>query len=525
MAINYDPSKHGGAAFGNADYEHLRSQGHSDSDINDYIGGLDNTQVSNKYKPQGGHTRTAAQEERYNASNSAPSPTPTTTPSPTPQQTAKSKAINYDPKSKGGEAFGNEDYSYLMSQGHGTDDIKNYIGGLDNTQVSNKYKNYGEHERSEGQQQRYDDRYIQTAAGFSAERGAYNNRSIESMNDYKAKNPTAGTSYMEGDNASFGEDGYLSYDSTKPQWQANDMLKDMGYGVGDMLWKPGALDNLNGRKLTGRIGNISENGIYSPELEYEAINSSHQSTGNPGYQGEVGLGADQFAYNRQYEQNNDVLPGQLEYAGSGYRSSGGSNPGSGTGGSNPGSGTGGSSNTGSSSTGSGVSYQNTSSGSGGTNINPNYLQSSGYGITPTSYSLNGPSGGTGQFPWSGQAPVSGGMPSQSGQPPQTGNGYEYQTPSSGQEAEGSFMDGFYQGFNSFDYNQQGTSNQNQSNNNNNSSSQFQGDAPQNVAQTASNTKFTPDMSNYGSEKFDYRAGTKPLGINFDFDPNRFYQGQ
>ena len=43
MAINYDPTSKGGEAFGNEDYDHLKSQGHSDSEINSFIGSLDTT--------------------------------------------------------------------------------------------------------------------------------------------------------------------------------------------------------------------------------------------------------------------------------------------------------------------------------------------------------------------------------------------------------------------------------------------------------------------------------------------------
>ena len=89
------------------------------------------------------------------------------------------------------------------------------------------------------------------------------------------------------------------------------MLKEAGYKAGDMLWKPGAKDNLNGRELTGRIARVTANGNYIPEYVHDAVNSSHQGTGNRGYGGKVGLGADQYAYNRQYEQDNDVEYGQV----------------------------------------------------------------------------------------------------------------------------------------------------------------------------------------------------------------------
>ena len=50
----YDPADRGGAAFGDQDYEYLKSQGHADQQINSYIAELDNSQVSNKYKTRGG---------------------------------------------------------------------------------------------------------------------------------------------------------------------------------------------------------------------------------------------------------------------------------------------------------------------------------------------------------------------------------------------------------------------------------------------------------------------------------------
>ena len=122
MAINHDITKHGGAAFGNDDYNHLKSQGHSDNAINKFIGSLDNSQVSNKYKPQGGHTRTQAQELR-----------------------------SYDVESQGGKNFGTKDYEYLRSQGHKDDAINGYIRGLDSSRVSNKYKSQGGHSQSPAQ--------------------------------------------------------------------------------------------------------------------------------------------------------------------------------------------------------------------------------------------------------------------------------------------------------------------------------------------------------------------------------------
>ena len=198
MAINYDPAALGGAAFGNQDWDHLKSQGHSDSEINSFIGGLDTTQVSNKYKDRGGHEENDDSWKHYDDSwtgfVAAPEPTKA-------QRDAKAKAdkyaadqakaakekadrdaaakvkhdadqayigglaagkkgpgggIDYDPAAHGGAAFGNLDYEHLKSQGHSDTEINSYLGTLDNSQVSNKYKPQGGHERTEDQQQRFD---------------------------------------------------------------------------------------------------------------------------------------------------------------------------------------------------------------------------------------------------------------------------------------------------------------------------------------------------------------------------------
>ena len=149
-----------------------------------------------------------------------------------------------------------------------------------------------------------------TAAGYEMEKGAYRSGAQGIYDKYEEDSNGEGGGLGRQHIGNFDKDGYLSYDSTKYQIQNNTALKEAGYKAGDMLWKPGAKDDLNGRELTGRIARISASGNYIPEYVNDAINSSHQSTGNAGYQGEVGLGADQAAYNRQYEQENDVYTGQ-----------------------------------------------------------------------------------------------------------------------------------------------------------------------------------------------------------------------
>jgi len=308
MAINYDPAAAGGAAFGNQDYDALKAKGHSDSEINAYIGGLDTSQVSNQYKERGGHTANddswKHNDDSYDGYIHSPAPVPASNPS---HVEAKQKAINYDPTAHGGAAFGNLDYEHLKSQGNSDQEINKYLGTLDNSQVSNKYK-----ERAGFiPNMPSNSNTFTTAAGYEMEKGDYR-KGVQDIYDknYNNSNGKAGT-LSNAILTNFTKDGYLTYDSTGAQYQNNTALKEAGYKKGDMLWKPGSLDNLNGRKLTGRIGFISGNGIYHPEYEHDAINSSHKSSGNAGYRGEVGLGADQSAYNRQYEQNNDVTSGQV----------------------------------------------------------------------------------------------------------------------------------------------------------------------------------------------------------------------
>lgn len=130
---------------------------------------------------------------------------------------------------------------------------------------------------------------------------SYNERVGNLADEYVAKNPNGGiaAAYHAGKthNQMFDEDGYLSYDSEKAMFQANEHLKELGFKAGDMLWKPGTKDNLNGRELTGRIAYITKNGNYIPEYVNDAVNSSHLGSGFSNWQGEVGLGDAQAAHN------------------------------------------------------------------------------------------------------------------------------------------------------------------------------------------------------------------------------------
>ena len=207
-----------------------------------------------------------------------------------------------------------------------------------------------------------------------------------------------------------------------------EMLKKAGYKVGDTLWKPGAKDDLNGRELTGRIASFTEQGTPIPEYVNNAINSSHKSTGNAGYAGEVGLGADQAAYNRQYEQDNDVEYGQTnqQLKANGYDDEG----------------------------------------------IDNYWEKTNTQRQAIADARNGNQG-------------------QQSQTQQTQAGFQQS-----------------QGFNQ-------------------ASSQGQNDQNASGLRSYASFNYQPNASQYGTKQFDFKSGNKGkmMNINFDFDPNRFNQGQ
>ena len=149
-----------------------------------------------------------------------------------------------------------------------------------------------------------------SAAGYQFDKDAYGQAVRDDINYSPGMVPF---------DTEFTDEGYLTYDSTRAQGTHEAFLREAGYKVGDMLWKPGTRDELNGRILTGRIKSGPQKdpndptkyiGNFHPEYEHEAVNSAFRSTGNPGYSGEVGLGADQYAYNRAFEQNH---PSKVKY--------------------------------------------------------------------------------------------------------------------------------------------------------------------------------------------------------------------
>lgn len=114
-------------------------------------------------------------------------------------------------------------------------------------------------------------------SNFSPERAeafeTYNDRVNDLYEEYRVNNPGSGL-VRGGDDSNhlgqFGEDGLLDYGTGKANWQQNEVLKEMGYKAGDMLWRPGS-KNINGDYLTGRVDYISEaTGNYIPEFVNES---------------------------------------------------------------------------------------------------------------------------------------------------------------------------------------------------------------------------------------------------------------
>ena len=348
MAINYDPAALGGAAFGNQDYDHLKSQGHSDSEINSFIGSLDTTQVSNQYKDRGGHEENDDSWKHYDDSwdgfIAAAEPTPA-------QRKAQKKAdahianeakrkadeakkkadeeaaakakfdsdqeyignltankkgagggIDYDPAAHGGAAFGNLDYEHLKSKGHSDSEINSYLGTLDNSQVSNKYKPQGGHERTEEQQQRFD-------GGTGSWQDTYNQGNhLQGLAEMRLKdNPSnqANSNYGIGQ---ITDKGLLSYDSTKSLYQDGDSLKAAGVEVGDMLFDVDAFKDINGRQTTGRVGEIRELSGGGYHYTPEWVTNENTTDGGLDIETFSGRGSrDQFSHlsdDQYYEINN-----------------------------------------------------------------------------------------------------------------------------------------------------------------------------------------------------------------------------
>ena len=203
-------------------------------------------------------------------------------------QTKQTVAQRREAAAKAGVSMG--DYKKGLAAGHYNKRGRLTAAGKENRASTGGYKPKGSSNSS--------DKETSNSGNTTRDTTNYNDRVQTLEQDYIENNPDSGAANVERHNQMFDDEGYLSYDSEKYQFQANEELKKLGYKAGDMLWKPGTLDNLNGRKLTGRIAKITANGNYIPEYEHEAANSNHQGSGFTGWKGEVGLGADQAAYNK-----------------------------------------------------------------------------------------------------------------------------------------------------------------------------------------------------------------------------------
>ena len=119
---------------------------------------------------------------------------------------------------------------------------------------------------------KYGGKFITTAAGHRVEQGAHSaivkgvsaKRREESMKKYGAGHND--NNYVNGEYVDFDDEGYFNADTTKAMWQDTDMLRDAGYKVGDTLWRPGSKDGLNGNTFTGKIRSDA-NGVFVPEFE------------------------------------------------------------------------------------------------------------------------------------------------------------------------------------------------------------------------------------------------------------------
>lgn len=250
MAIEHDVTAHGGAAFGNMDYEHLQSQGHSDSEINAYIASLDSSQVSNKYKQgvPGSHSSSSYNPNGVGAQVGGGYGSP-------------NNGIDIDVTQYGGEAFGNADYDQLISEGYTDTEIGNWLRGTD-VDVSNQYKKkFGVAGGNGGGWEAYVQNY-----------GDIYNQKVNSNNDYleanKGKPNPSGISIMGGFQASQMSENGLVWDSNKPIHSlTKNEIERYGIDPNDVKFDTTNSKDINGRTLTGGmdIDYFNKTGIVMPD--------------------------------------------------------------------------------------------------------------------------------------------------------------------------------------------------------------------------------------------------------------------
>ena len=286
MAIQHDVTAHGGAAFGDKDYEHLQSQGHSASEINSYIRSLDSSQVSNKYK--GG----------YNPNSGGGGSTGSGSPN---------KGIDIDVTKHGGAAFGNQDYDELVSQGYTDTEIGNWLRGTD-VDVSKQYRNKfdvagGNGGGWESYVQNYGDIYDQKVKSNDA-----------FLKGQEGKTNPSGISLMGGFQASqMGENG-LVWDSRKPVHSLTKSEIDR-YGIDinrmDIFDTENSKD-INGRTLTGGIDidQYNRTGTIMPDYVPGTLDPNAPADGGEAFWDNGGYDGNQNALGNAYYGDFTPGPGQ-----------------------------------------------------------------------------------------------------------------------------------------------------------------------------------------------------------------------
>lgn len=257
MAINYDPAEHGGAAFGNADYDHLASQGHSHSEINAYISTLDNSQVSNKYKQQGGHSQTAAQAAKsasmghsghgigsagYSGGQSLSKLTGMS--GQEMRAEAKKAGQNYqewrkEQKNIYGSGGGNSQNAFATGEsGPGPMGPTPQSSEADSSSPATNAMTTGG-----GLTDQYGDGLQGYANWWNAEG---KQAAIDRQLEYAKNNPTAELSKMEHHDISLTQNGLFDWDSTKPV-NGLDVAKMKEFGIqgGDKVFDPSSFKSIN----------------------------------------------------------------------------------------------------------------------------------------------------------------------------------------------------------------------------------------------------------------------------------------
>jgi len=286
MAIEHDVTAHGGAAFGNADYDHLSSQGHSDAAINAYISSLDSSQVSNKYKGGVPSSGGGAANPWHGGNHSHASYNPNTGGGGHHGYGDPNNGIDIDVTQYGGDAFGNQDYDQLISEGYTDTEIGNWLRGTD-VDVSKKYREkFGVGGGNGGGWEAYVANY-----------GDIYDQKVNRNEDFleRTKGTGSGLYAMGGFQVSqMGENG-LIWDSRKPVHSlTKNEIERYGIDVNRTdFFDTAASKDINGRTLTGGIDleQYRRTGIILPDYVPGTLDPNAPADGgeafwnNGGYDG------------------------------------------------------------------------------------------------------------------------------------------------------------------------------------------------------------------------------------------------